>query len=196
LKNSIFLGTGNTGKLKEIQFYLSYFHIFQEFKTITPSNFKHLNDPIENGTTFEENAKLKSKFFFETTNILSLSDDSGFIVNKLDGYPGIKTARVAKDLGSEQKVIDSIFSKFTYESCLEATFHCAIALIGERENLICSGKVNGSIIPIPKGNKGFGYDPYFIPENNFKTFAEMEIEEKMLISHRFDAFKVLANQIL
>ena len=196
MKNSIFLGTSNAGKLKEILFYLGHFLIFQGFKTLTPSNFKHLSEPIENGITFEENAKLKSNFFFKSTNILSLCDDSGLMVNKLNGYPGIKTARVAKDLGGEQRVIDYIFSDFENESCLEATFHCAIALIGNGKNLICSGKVKGSIIPIRRGNKGFGYDPYFIPENNSKTFAEMAIEEKMLLSHRFDAFKVLANQIL
>ena len=118
------------------------------------------------------------------------------MVGKLNGYPGIKTARVAKDLGGEQKVIDYIFSKFKKEHYLEATFHCAIALIGDGKNLICSGKVKGSIIPAPRGNEGFGYDPYFIPENSSVTFAEMAIEEKLLLSHRFDAFKVLANQML
>ena len=61
---------------------------------------------------------------------------------------------------------------------------------------VCSGKVKGSIIPMHRGDRGFGYDPYFIPENNSKTFAEMAIEEKMILSHRFNAFKVLANQIL
>ena len=196
MKNSIFLGTGNAGKLKEILFYLEHFHIFKGFKTLTPSNFDHLGEPLENGVTFEENAKLKSNFFFKATNILSLSDDSGLMVGKLNGYPGIKTARVAKDLGGEQKVIDYIFSKFKKEYYLEATFHCAIALIGDGKNLICSGKVKGSIIPAPRGNEGFGYDPYFIPENSSVTFAEMAIEKKLLLSHRFDAFKVLANQML
>ena len=196
MENSIFLGTGNAGKLKEIRFYLNHFHVFQGYKTLTPSDFKHLGEPIENGITFEDNAKFKAKFFFKSTNILSLSDDSGLIVDKLNGYPGVKTARVAKDLGGEQKVINYIFSRFENKSCLEATFHCVIALIGEGKNLICSGKVKGLIIPIPRGDKGFGYDPYFIPENNSKTFAEMEIEEKMLLSHRFYAFKILANQIL
>tara|TARA_B100001057_G_scaffold356498_1_gene358504 strand:+ start:256 stop:846 length:591 start_codon:yes stop_codon:yes gene_type:complete len=196
LKNSILLGTGNTGKLKEIRFYLEHFHIFQGLKTLTPSNFKDLGEPVENGMTFEENAKLKSNFFFKATNILSLSDDSGLIIEKLNNYPGIKTARVAKDLGGEQKVIDYIFSKFVNETHLEATFHCAVALIGNGKNFVCSGKVKGSIIPMRRGSKGFGYDPYFIPENNLKTFAEMSIEEKMLLSHRFDAFKILANQML
>jgi len=196
LKNRIFLGTGNAGKRKEILFYLKHFNIFQTFETLTPSDFKNLSEPIENGVTFEDNAKLKSNFFYEATNILSLSDDSGLMVDKLDGYPGIKTARVAKDLGGEQKVINYIFSKFKNKTHLEATFHCSIALIGGDKELICSGKVKGSIIPANRGNSGFGYDPFFIPENNSKTFAEMEIQEKMIMSHRFNAFKVLANQIL
>ena len=196
MKNKILLGTGNAGKIKEMRFYLRYFNIFQTFETLTPSDFKHLSEPIEDGTTFEANAKLKSNFFYGATNLLSLSDDSGLMIDKLNGYPGIKTARVAKDLGGEQKVIDYIFSKFKNETHLKATFHCSIALIGDDKKLICSGKVKGSIIHANKGNSGFGYDPFFIPENNSKTFAEMENQEKMIISHRFNAFKVLANQIL
>ena len=179
-----------------MRFYLKHFNIFQTFETLTPSDFKNLGEPIEDGTTFEANAKLKSNFFYGATNLLSLSDDSGLMIDKLNGYPGIKTARVAKDLGGEQKVIDYIFSKFENETQLKATFHCSIALIGKDEKLICSGKVKGSIIPTNRGNNGFGYDPYFIPKNNSKTFAEMAIEEKMILSHRFNAFKVLANQIL
>ena len=196
MKNRIFLGTGNAGKLKEIRFYLKYFNIFQTFETLTPSDFKNLREPIENGITFEENAKLKSNFFYGATNLLSLSDDSGLMIDKLNGYPGIKTARVAKDLGGEQRVIDYIFSKFKNESQLKATFHCSIALIGDGKNMVCSGKVKGSIVAIRRGYSGFGYDPYFIPEKNSKTFAEMAAEEKMILSHRFDAFKILANQIL
>ena len=196
MKNRILLGTGNAGKIKEIRFYLKHFNIFQTFETLTPSDFKHLGEPIEDGTTFEANAKLKSNFFYSATNLLSLSDDSGLIIDKLNGYPGIKTARVAKDLGGEQKVIDYIFSNFENEPQLKATFHCSIALIGDDKKLICSGKVRGSIIPTHRGDKGFGYDPYFIPENNSKTFAEMAVEEKMILSHRFNAFKILANQIL
>ena len=95
-----------------------------------------------------------------------------------------------------KNIINYIFSKFKNETHLKATFHCSIALIGDDKKLICSGKVKGSIIPANRGNSGFGYDPFFIPENNSKTFAEMEIQEKMIMSHRFNAFKVLANQIL
>ena len=196
MKNKILLGTGNAGKIKEMRFYLKHFNIFQTFETLTPLDFKHLGEPIENGTTFEANAKLKSNFFFSTTNLLSLSDDSGLTVENLNSNPGIKTARVAKDLGGEQRVIDYIFSKFENESQLKATFHCSIALIGDGKNLICSGKVEGFIIATRRGDSGFGYDPYFIPENNSKTFAEMAVEEKMFLSHRFNAFKILANQIL
>ena len=196
MKNRILLGTGNAGKIKEMRFYLKHFNIFQRFETLTPADFKHLSEPIEDGTTFEANAKLKSNFFYSATNLLSLSDDSGLMIDKLNGYPGIRTARVAKDLGGEQKVIDYIFSNFKNEPQLKATFHCSIALIGDDKRLVCSGKVQGSIIPTHRGDKGFGYDPYFIPENNSKTFAEMAVEEKMILSHRFNAFKILANQIL
>ena len=196
MKNRILIGTGNAGKVKEILFYFKHFNIFQTFETLTPLDFKHLSEPIEDGTTFEANAKLKSNFFYGATNLLSLSDDSGLMVNKLNGYPGIKTARVAKDFGGEQRVIDYIFSKFENETQLRATFHCSIALIGDNTEIICTGKVKGSIVQANRGSNGFGYDPYFIPENNSKTYAEMAIEEKMMLSHRFNALEVLANHIL
>ncbi len=160
------------------------------------SDLENIAEPIENGLSFEDNAKIKSDYFYNTTNLTSLSDDSGFIVDELIDYPGINTARLAKKLGGEQKVIDHIFSKFRNRKELKSTFYCSLAIIGKKENLICSGKVEGKIIPNKIGEKGFGYDPYFIPSNKSKTFAEMKDNEKMMISHRFQAFKVLANQKL
>ena len=105
------LGTGNAGKIKEMHFYLEYFNIFQKFETLTPSDFKHLSEPIEDGTTFEANAKVKSNFFYKATNRLSLRDDSGLVIDELNGYTGIKKERVAKDYGGKQKGIEYIFSK-------------------------------------------------------------------------------------
>ena len=195
MKNSILIGTNNAGKLFEINFYLNYFNIYQDYKKLYPSNFEKVGEPDEVGKTFEENAKIKSNFFLNHTNILSLSDDSGFIVDDLKDYPGIKTARVAKKLGGEQEVIDYIFSKFEEREEIRATFYCSIALTGGEKEIICSGKVQGTLLPVHRGNGGFGYDPYFIAKNQSKTFAEMEKEEKMLLSHRFEAFKKLASQI-
>ena len=195
LKNKILLGSNNAGKLREIKFYLDYFKIFQEHQKLNPSDFKNINEPIEDGKTFNENAKIKSNFFYGHTQCLSLSDDSGLVIDDLGEYPGVKTARVAKEMGGEQKVIDYIFSKFNNKSQLRATFYCSLALFGKDKEIICSGKVKGNILPNGRGKNGFGYDPYFVPLNHIKTFAEMASDEKMLVSHRFNAFKILTSQI-
>ena len=196
MKNNLLLGTNNTGKLKEFIFYIKHFNLFSEYEVLSLNEFNNIGEPTEGGETFEENCEIKSKYFLDKTNTLVLCDDSGFVVNKLNNYPGIKTAREAKKLGGEQKVIDFIFSKFENLSYIDATFFCSICVLGKNQRYMVSGSIPGFIIKYKRGNNGFGYDPYFIPTNNNKTFAEMNEKQKLLNSHRYDAFKKLSNQIL
>jgi XTP/dITP diphosphohydrolase len=192
LKNNLLLGSGNPGKIKEIKFYLEYFNLFTDRNIIDLSNFSDVGEPEENGSTFEENSIIKSTFFFKKTNCLTLSDDSGFIVEEMENFPGVKTARVAKEMGGEQKVVEYIFSKKTKEQKISATFYCSLSLVGQKINNVVTGKISGFIIPHKKGNDGFGYDPFFIPLHSKKTFAEMGNNQKMKLSHRFEAFKILS----
>ena len=192
MKNNLLLGSGNPGKIKEIKFYLEYFNLFTDRNIIDLSNFSDVGEPEENGSTFEENSIIKSNFFFKKTNCLTLSDDSGFIVEEMENFPGIKTARVAKEMGGEQKVVDYIFSKKTKKQKISATFYCSLSLVGQKINNVVTGKISGFIIPHKKGNDGFGYDPFFIPLHSKKTFAEMGNNQKMKLSHRFEAFKILS----
>ena len=192
MANNLLLGSGNSGKIKEIKFYLEYFNLFVGFEIIDLSNYTGLGEPIENGSTFEENSIIKSTFFFHKTNCLTLSDDSGFTVEGMDNFPGTKTARVAKEMGEEQQVINFIFKKNPNKHKISATFHCCLSLIGQKVNVVVTGKVDGFIIAHKTGNEGFGYDPYFIPSSSKRTFAEMGLKEKMILSHRFEAFKILS----
>jgi XTP/dITP diphosphohydrolase len=192
LKNNLLLGSGNPGKIKEIKFYLEYFNLFTDRNIIDLSNFSDVGEPEENGSTFEENSIIKSNFFFKKTNYLTLSDDSGFIVEEMENFPGVKTARVAKEMGGEQKVVDYIFGKKTKKQKISATFYCSLSLVGQKINNVVTGKISGFIIPHKKGNDGFGYDPFFIPLHSKKTFAEMGNNQKMKLSHRFEAFKILS----
>ena len=192
MKNNLLLGSGNAGKIKEIKFYLEYFNLFTNFKITDLSSFKGLGEPLENGSTFGENSIIKSTFFFHKTNCLTLSDDSGFTVEGMGNFPGIKTARVAKEMGGEQQVVNYIFSKNPKKNKVSATFHCSLSLIGYKINRVVTGKVDGFVIQNKTGNDGFGYDPFFIPSNSKKTFAEMGLKEKLFISHRFEAFKILS----
>ena len=192
MKNNLLLGSSNPGKIKEIKFYLEYFNLFTDRNIIDLSNFSDVGEPEENGSTFEENSIIKSTFFFKKTNCLTLSDDSGFIVEEMGNFPGVKTARVAKEMGGEQKVVDYIFSKKTKKQKISATFYCSLSLVGQKINNVVTGKISGFIIPHKKGNDGFGYDPFFIPLHSKKTFAEMGDNQKMKLSHRFEAFKILS----
>ena len=192
MKNNLLLGSGNAGKIKEIKFYLEYFSLFYNFKILDLSSFKDLGEPEENGSTFEENSVIKSTYFYNKTDCLTLSDDSGFIVEEMESFPGIKTARVANEMGGEQQVVNYIFSKNPKKQKIDATFHCSLSLVGYKIDQVVTGKVVGSIISSKKGNDGFGYDPFFIPQNSNKTFAEMGLKEKMFLSHRFEAFKTLS----
>ena len=192
LKNNLLLGSGNDGKIKEIKFYLKYFNLFNNFHILDLSSFKDLGEPEENGSTFEENSVIKSTYFYNKTDCLTLSDDSGFIVEGMGNFPGIKTARVAKEMGDEQQVVNYIFNKNPKKQKISATFHCSLSLVGYEINQVVTGKVVGSITFSKRGKDGFGYDPFFIPQNSNKTFAEMGLKEKMLLSHRFEAFKILS----
>ena len=192
MKNNLLLGSGNAGKIKEIKFYIEYFNLFNNYYILDLSNFEDLGEPEENGSTFEENSVIKSTYFYNKTDCLTLSDDSGFIVEGMENFPGIKTARVAKEMGNEQQVVNYIFSKNPKKHKISATFHCSLSIVGYEINQVVTGMVVGSIISSKRGNDGFGYDPFFIPQNFNKTFAEMGLKEKMFLSHRFEAFKVLS----
>ncbi len=196
MKNSLLLGTSNAGKLQEFLFYIEYFNLFNNYQTISLNEFKDIGEPNEDGKSFEENSEIKSKYFLKETKEFVLCDDSGFVVNDLKNYPGIKTAREAKKMGGEQKVIDFIFSKFEKLDFIASTFFCSISLLGKNKKYNVSGAMPGFIIREKRGYNGFGYDPYFIPKNSNKTYAEMEEREKLLNSHRYEAFKKLSNQIL
>jgi len=192
LKNNLLLGSGNAGKIKEIKFYLEYFNLFNNFKILDLSSFKDLGEPEENGSTFEENSIIKSTYFLNKTDCLTLSDDSGFIVDGMENFPGIKTARVAKDMGDEQQVVNYIFSKNPKKQKISATFYCSLSLVGYEMKQVVTGSVVGCLTSSKRGRDGFGYDSFFIPQNSNKTFAEMRLKEKMFLSHRFEAFKNLS----
>ena len=196
MKNSLLLGTSNAGKLQEFIFYIKHFSLFENFQINDLNKFKDLGEPIEDGKTFKKNAEIKSRYFLEKTNSLVLCDDSGFIVNDLKDYPGINTAREARKMGGEQKVIDFIFSKFENLNYIASSFFCSICVLGKKVKYNVSGSIPGFVVKEKRGMNGFGYDPYFIPKYSNKTFAEMERSQKLLNSHRYKAFEKLTTQIL
>ena len=96
-KEKILLASNNQGKITEFLFYINHFKIFENLEIVTLDNFPSIADPEESKFTFTDNASLKSFYFYSKSNLASLSDDSGFIVNGSENFPGVKTARYAKD---------------------------------------------------------------------------------------------------
>ena len=150
-----------------------------------------IEDIDETGKTFEENAIIKVKTVPDGS--IGLSDDSGLCIKSLNHAPGIYSARYAKKQGGWSKAMEKLYYEAKKKNAFTATFHCVLALKLESSEIsIFKGEVKGKIVWPPRGKNGFGYDPFFIPSNFKKTFGEMPHMEKILLDHRFKAFKKMA----
>ena len=195
-KEKVLLASSNQGKITEFLFYINYFKIFKDLEIVTLDNFPNIADPKEDKLTFTDNANLKSFYFYSKSNLASLSDDSGFIIDGSENFPGVKTARYAKKYGGITGAIKNLFQEYNEKDTIPVTFHCSLSYKSRDREISATGSVKGNLINTSAGDNGFGYDPYFIPINNNKTFAEMETEQKLLHSHRFYAFQDLALKII
>ena len=195
-KEKVLLASSNQGKITEFLFYINYFKIFKDLEIVTLDNFPNIADPKEDKLTFTDNANLKSFYFYSKSNLASLSDDSGFIIDGSENFPGVKTARYAKKYGGITGAIKKLFLEYNEKETIPITFHCSLSYKSHDREISATGSVKGNLINTSAGDNGFGYDPYFIPINNNKTFAEMETEQKLLHSHRFYAFQDLALKII
>jgi len=149
------------------------------------NSFKKIKEPKENGGTFTSNAKIKSKYGQKLFKIPCFADDSGFCVEALKNKPGVKSKRFLEKFSNNKKAFEYIISNVIKKKNNKAFFITAISLtLKENHHITFLGRINGTVSLEPKGNNGFGYDPIFIPENNIKTFAEMSLKEKNIISHR------------
>ena len=149
------------------------------------NSFKKIKEPKETGATFSSNAKIKSKYGQQLFDMPCFADDSGFCVEALKNNPGVKSKRFLEKFSNNKKAFEYIISNVVKKRNNKAFFVTAISLtLKENHHITFLGKINGTVSLKPKGMNGFGYDPIFIPENNIKTFAEMNLEEKSIISHR------------
>ena len=186
----ILVGTNNIGKLKEIRDLLP-----KNLEIYSTSDFK-IKSPIENGKTFEENSLIKAKYFSKKSKMICLSDDSGLVIDLLDGAPGIYSARWGGKKKDFVKAMKRVFKELERKNKnwktrkIKARFICALTIYGPNQKTISSiGKIEGHISSFIKGNNGFGYDPIFIPIGKKITFGEMKASKKYKMDHRFKAFK-------
>ena len=146
----------------------------------------HIDIP-EPYDTLEANASEKAKTIYQLTNVNCFSEDTGLEVEALNGEPGVKSARYAGDEKSFEKNIDKLLLNLKDKTNRSARFRTVISLIMDGRETQFEGICRGNITHERKGNRGFGYDPVFVPEGSEKTFAEMELEEKDQFSHRAKA---------
>lgn len=151
-----------------------------------------LPEPEETGGTFEANALLKARAAAAGSGLMALADDSGLEVEALGGAPGIHSARwggEAKDFGKAmQRVHEAL--EATGGAYTRANFTCALALAAPNgEDAVFTGRVFGHIHWPPRGDRGFGYDPIFVPDGHAETFGEMDPALKNALSHRMRAFE-------
>ena len=184
---TLVIASHNPGKVREIDDLLRPFGI----ETVGAAAVG-LVEPEETGTTFAENAALKARAAARAAKLPALADDSGLAVAALDGAPGIYSARWAgprKDFAiAMRKVEDALKGK----SDRRAAFVAALALAWPDGRCdVFEGRVKGTLIWPPRGEKGFGYDPMFVPAGHTITFGEMEPAKKHTMSHRAKAFAKL-----
>jgi XTP/dITP diphosphohydrolase len=182
------LGTGNPGKIEELEALLADLSI-----DLVPSHA--LDDPpavVEDADTLAGNAEKKARAFHEHTGLPAIADDTGLEVAALDGRPGVHTARFAgpdaTPADNKQRLLDELEGA----SDRRARFRTVVALIdADGTAHTFEGICAGSIPPAPRGEQGFGYDPLFQPEGHDRTFAEMPPDAKNEISHRRTALDAL-----
>jgi XTP/dITP diphosphohydrolase len=187
------IASHNEGKVREIGELLEPLGI-----EVTSAAVLGLPEPEETGTTFAENAALKARAAAERAQLPALADDSGLAVAALDGAPGIHSARWAEDDEGKRdfrRAMEKVQESLADSEDRSATFVCALALARPDGSCkIFEGRVEGQIVWPPRGSRGFGYDPIFLPEGYDMTFGEMEPSEKHAISHRAKAFAKLLAQ--
>lgn len=182
------VATHNPGKARELAEILE-----NRFQLITAGELG-LPEPEETETSFVGNALLKARAAADASGLPALADDSGLSVAALDGAPGVHSARWAgpeRDFAAAMKKVEDRLDE-TGEEDRAAWFTCALALAWpDGPAVVVEGRIDGTLSFPPSGERGFGYDPIFLPEGRHLTFGEMEPAEKDAISHRARAFAKL-----
>ena len=180
--------TNNKHKLKEIQALLG-----DQFELVTLQDIGCDTDIPEPFDTISENSLGKARYIYDHYRIDCFADDTGLIVDALNGEPGVRSARYAGEQRSSQDNIDLLLKKLSSHENRHARFLTVITLVANGAYHQFEGSVDGEIIVDQRGTNGFGYDPVFVPDGLEQTFAEMTLEEKSNLSHRARAFAKLVH---
>lgn len=189
------IASHNQGKVREIGELLAPYGI----ETVSAKALG-LPEPDETGTTFVANAELKALQASDLSGLPALADDSGLCVDALGGEPGIFSARWAgenRNFADAMRRVEAAIAATGPAPSRDAHFVCALALAWPDGHVEWfEGRVDGTLVWPPRGDKGFGYDPMFLPLGGDATFGEMDPAAKHAISHRADAFRQLVAAVL
>ena len=190
----ILVASGNPGKVAELRACLG-----GEVTWLGLGDFDHLNQIGEDGATFAENARKKAVHYAKATGVWTIADDSGLVIDALDGAPGVKSARFTGEKNAARSLIDHKnmakvlkLLEGVPEEKRTARFVCCLCLASPDKILIeTEGTLDGLISDKPVGENGFGYDPIFLVPHLNKTVAQLTAEEKNVVSHRGNAIRKL-----
>jgi XTP/dITP diphosphohydrolase len=180
--------SNNHNKIKEIQLLLP-----EQIQILSLDEIGCFEEIPETANTIEGNAILKANYVTEKYGYNCFADDTGLEVEALNGEPGVYSARYAGEQKDANDNMDKLLTNLKDKTNRKANFKTVICLNFNGKQFLFTGIINGQIINEKKGTNGFGYDPIFVAEGYVKTFAELTLEEKSVISHRGLAVKHLVD---
>ena len=185
MKNLLFFSY-NQNKIIEVKNLFKH----NKIKILDLNQYAKVDEPIESGLEFVDNAKIKSKYGYKKFCVPCFADDSGICISALKNKPGVRSKRFFNKFKSKSELFRYIINKTRSSKNTVAYFKTSICLtIGLEQYIVFEGQISGNIASKPKGKNGFGYDPIFIPKNKKKTFGEMQPSQKYKIDHRYQAYK-------
>lgn len=190
------IATKNRGKLVEIRSLLGL-AVQKNVDVATLVEMPSVGEPRETGKTFAENARIKALHYAQALKVLCVADDSGLAVEALGGRPGVFSARFAGAAATDEQNIALLLQELSsHPRPWKASFVCAaMAALPGRVVAQATATVEGEILPAPRGQGGFGYDPVFLISSLGKTMAELPVETKNRISHRGVAMRALITEM-
>ena len=190
----LLVATTNRDKIREIRSLLADAPV----EVLTLSDVAPVVEPEETGETFQDNARLKARYYAQHSGLLTVAEDSGLVIDALDGEPGVRSARFLRPDASYPERFAAIFERLAQnpDRPRTARFVCAVTVVdGDLIAFETTGTVEGTIADAAAGDRGFGYDPIFFFPPYKATLAEVDVEHKLAIAHRGQAFRALAEWI-
>lgn len=190
----LLIATTNRDKIREIRSLLAG----APAELITLADIAPVAEPEETGDSFEDNARLKARYYAKHSGALTVAEDSGLVIDALNGEPGVKSARFLRPDASYPERFAAIFERLARhpDRPRTARFVCALSVVqGDAIAFETTATVEGLIAPAPAGRRGFGYDPIFYYPPYGATLAEVGEEDKLAVAHRGKAFRQLAQWI-